>query len=247
MKIIKADNYQSWYIEYLNNSIIIDPWLTTKLQPENSFFIQRSKNRNSSLSQDQINKVKAIIITAPFEDHLHIESIKMFSKEITIYTSKIVSKSLIKNKILNPIKILSESGTLMFNMNVKALPTSYPYYSSTFSILIEDIEGNKIFHEGHRVNFKYLIKNKIKADVSILTAEESKLLGIIQLGMNYKNTIKASKLLESKHLFITGNQPEKTEGFIGKFIKTKTYDLDELSKNINVYINEGDLYNFNGE
>jgi len=45
MKIIKADNYQSWYIEYLNNSIIIDPWLTTKLQPENSFFIQRSKNR----------------------------------------------------------------------------------------------------------------------------------------------------------------------------------------------------------
>ena len=54
MKIIKADNYQSWYIEYLNNSIIIDPWLTTKLQPENSFFIQRSKNINSSLSQDQI-------------------------------------------------------------------------------------------------------------------------------------------------------------------------------------------------
>ena len=101
MKIIKADNYQSWYIEYLNNSIIIDPWLTTKLQPENSFFIQRSKNRNSSLSQDQINKVKAIIITAPFEDHLHIESIKMFSKEITIYTSKIVSKSLIKNKLDN--------------------------------------------------------------------------------------------------------------------------------------------------
>ena len=46
MKIIKADNNQSWYIEYLNNSIIIDPCLTTKLQPENSFFIQRSKNRN---------------------------------------------------------------------------------------------------------------------------------------------------------------------------------------------------------
>ena len=43
MKIIKADNYQCWYIEYLNNSIIIDPWLTTKLQPENSFFIQRTK------------------------------------------------------------------------------------------------------------------------------------------------------------------------------------------------------------
>ena len=119
--------------------------------------------------------------------------------------------------------------------------------SRWLTIICRIPEGNKVFHEGHRVNFKYLIKHKIKADVSILTAEESKLLGIIQLGMNFKNTIKASKLLESKHLFITGNQPEKTEGFIGKFIKTKTYDLDELSKNINVYINEGDLYNFNGE
>ena len=132
-------------------------------------------------------------------------------------------------------------------MNVRALPTSYPYYSSTFSLLIEDIEGNKVFHEGHRVNFKYLIKHKIKADVSILTAEESKLLGIIQLGMNFKNTIKASKLMESKHLFITGNQPEKTEGFIAKFIKTKKYNLDELSKYFTVYVTEGDSYSFNGE
>ena len=76
--------------------------------------------------------------------------------------------------------------------------------------------NQRLVHEGHRANFKYLVKNNIKADICILTAEESKLFGIIQLGMNYKNTIKASKILESKYLFITGNKPNQTKGFIGK-------------------------------
>ena len=43
MKIIKADNYQTWYIEHLDSAILIDPWLTNTLQPEGTFFIQRRK------------------------------------------------------------------------------------------------------------------------------------------------------------------------------------------------------------
>ena len=43
MKIIKADNYQTWYIEHMNSAILIDPWLTNTLQPEGTFFIQRRK------------------------------------------------------------------------------------------------------------------------------------------------------------------------------------------------------------
>ena len=244
MKLIKADNYQTWYVENLDKSILIDPWLTKKLQPEGSFFIQRNKTNNTVLTDEQLKKVNTIIITAPFEDHLHFDSIRMFSKNTVIYTSNIVKKTLIKNKIKNPIKILDESGTMINSIKIKALPTSYPYYHSTFSILFKDQNGNSIFHEGHRVNFKYLKKNKINADVSILTAEESKLFGFIQLGMNYKNTLKALDLLKSKVLFITGNSPDQTEGLISKFLITKTFNLERLSKTNKVFLNEGDMYQF---
>ena len=244
MKLNKADNYQSWYIENNNKSILIDPWLTNKLQPENSFFIQRNKDNITVLNQKQIKKVNSIIITAPFEDHLHFETIKMFSDEITIYTSNIVKKVLLKNQINNPIIILDENGHMINSINVKSLPTSYPYYKSTFSILFEDEDHNKIFHEGHRVNFKYIQRNKIRADISILTAEETKLFGFIQLGMNYKNTLKATELLESKKLFITGNFPNKTEGFISKFLYTKSFNIDDITKKIDTYIYEGDAFEF---
>ena len=146
MKLIKADNYQTWYIENFDKSILIDPWLTNKLQPEGSLFIQRNKTNNTVLTDEQLKKVNTIIITAPFEDHLHFDSIRMFSKSTVIYTSNIVKKTLIKNKIKNPIKILDESATIINSIKIKALPTSYPYYHSTFSILFKDQNGNSIFH-----------------------------------------------------------------------------------------------------
>tara|TARA_B100000700_G_scaffold55620_1_gene59882 strand:- start:453 stop:1184 length:732 start_codon:yes stop_codon:yes gene_type:complete len=243
MKIIKADNYQTWYLEHNNNAILIDPWLTNTLQPEGSFFIQRKKNNSSCLSKVEIGKVNGIIITAPFEDHLHLESINMLA-DIPIYTSNIVKKQLIKNNIQNKIYILSEQTTKVNDLNIKALPTSYPYYRTTFSLLIEDNKGNSVFHEGHRVNFKYLNENNIKAEIAILTAEETKLFGFIQLGMNYRNTLKAANILGSSQLFITGNNPEQTQGFIKNFLKTKSLNIDDLSKEINVYKNEGDFYEF---
>tara|TARA_Y100001968_G_C19320118_1_gene698768 strand:+ start:129 stop:860 length:732 start_codon:yes stop_codon:yes gene_type:complete len=243
MKIIKADNYQTWYLEHNNKAILIDPWLTNTLQPEGSFFIQRKKNNSSCLSKVEIGKVNGIIITAPFEDHLHLESINMLA-DIPIYTSNIVKKQLIKNNIQNKIYILSEQTTKVNDLNIKALPTSYPYYRTTFSLLIEDNKGNSVFHEGHRVNFKYLNENNIKAEIAILTAEETKLFGFIQLGMNYRNTLKAANILGSSQLFITGNNPEQTQGFIKNFLKTKSFNIDDLSKEINVYKNEGDFYEF---
>ena len=243
MKIIKADNYQTWYLEHNNNAILIDPWLTNTLQPEGSFFIQRKKNNSSCLSKVEIDKVNGIIITAPFEDHLHLESINMLA-DIPIYTSKIVKNQLIKIYIQNKIYILSEQTTKVNDLNIKALPTSYPYYRTTFSLLIEDNKGNSVFHEGHRVNFKYLNENNIKAEIAILTAEETKLFGFIQLGMNYRNTLKAANILGSSQLFITGNNPEQTQGFIKNFLKTKSFNIDDLSKEINVYKNEGDFYEF---
>ena len=94
MKIIKADNYQTWYIEENNQALLIDPWLSNKLKPDKSFFIQREKENVIYISNDQIKKVKAIIITAPFDDHLHLESIEKLSSKLPIYTSKIVKKIL---------------------------------------------------------------------------------------------------------------------------------------------------------
>ena len=62
--------------------------------------------------------------------------------------------------------------------------------------------------------------------------------------MNYKNTLKAVNLLGSSQLFITGNNPDQTQGFIKNFLMTKSFNINDLSRQINVYKNEGDFYEF---
>ena len=71
MKIIKIDDYQSWYVESDEEAIIIDPWLDKVMQPKSNLFINRSRNENALITEEMINKVSCILISAPFEDHFH--------------------------------------------------------------------------------------------------------------------------------------------------------------------------------
>ena len=80
MKVKKADDYQSWFIEEGNEALLIDPWFDLSLVDGKGWFLQRKKEKKSHLTEDEIFQVKNIIITAPFEDHLHLNTLKEFSK-----------------------------------------------------------------------------------------------------------------------------------------------------------------------
>ena len=243
MKLLKADNYQTWLIEEADIAVLIDPWLSKQLQPDNSIFIQRKKSQASLLNDEDYEKVQAIIITAPFKDHLHIESIKSFTKSVKIYTSKFIKRLLLRAGVANDIYIINEDGVDIGSINIRALPTGFPYHPATFALLIEDSKGNRIFHEGHIARFKYLMKNNIKADVAILTAEEVKLFGFLRLGMDYKRTLKACDILGAKELFITGSNPEKTTGFISKFLLIRSIEREKIQAKINLHDQAGNFIN----
>lgn len=239
MRLIKADNYQTWFIEEKGHGVLIDPWLSQQLQPDNSLFIQRKKDQISHLSNEELKNVQTIVITAPFEDHLHIDSLKQFPKHVDIYTSKLIKRFLVKADVANNIYTLNKNGNDIGHMNFKALPTGFPYHPATFALLIEDKKGNRIFHEGHIARFKYLIKNNIKADTVILTAEQVKLFGLLRLGMDYKRTLKACNILDAKNLFITGSNPEKTSGLISKFLTISSLEKDKIKSKIKFFYKAG--------
>ena len=43
MKVKKADDYQSWYIEEGNEALLIDPWFDFSLFDGKGWFLQRTK------------------------------------------------------------------------------------------------------------------------------------------------------------------------------------------------------------
>ena len=238
MKVKKADDYQSWYVQEGDRGLLIDPWFDSELVDGKGWFLQRRKEKKTELSKEEISAVQDIIITAPFEDHLHLKTLKDFPTA-NIWCSSQVKKILLKKKLENKILEFSSDSQLIGNLNVQALPAGFPYNTTAHCLLISNKNGFKVFHEGHVVNKKLLIENNIEADVAILTGEEVKFFGLMTLSMNMRKAIEACKLLKAKKLFITGSNPLKNSGFINNFLKLKKLDNDALDNNIEVFYDAG--------
>tara|TARA_B100001121_G_C18664007_1_gene610398 strand:+ start:674 stop:1405 length:732 start_codon:yes stop_codon:yes gene_type:complete len=238
MKVKKADDYQSWYVQEGDRGLLIDPWFDSELVDGKGWFLQRRKEKKTELSKEEISAVQDIIITAPFEDHLHLKTLKDFPTA-NIWCSSQVKKILLKKKLENKILEFSSDAQLIGNLNVQALPAGFPYNTTAHCLLISNKNGFKVFHEGHVVNKKLLIENNIEADVAILTGEEVKFFGLMTLSMNMRKAIEACKLLKAKKLFITGSNPLKNSGFINNFLKFKKMDKDALDNNIEVFYDAG--------
>ena len=239
MRVVKADDYQTWFIEEDDYGVLIDPWLDKKLNPSNSVLLQRERNEASSLSQDELDKVKIVIITAPFIDHLHIPSIKKLNKKVKIVTTKKVKKILIKNQIENPICCINNQGMEFGPFKLSIFPAGFPYSWNAFCFFLENTEGKTIFHEGHMANFLKLKRLKRKCDAVLITLDKVKFLGIITLSMGAKEGFKTARLLDSKRIMATGTQPNEIKGLIKYFLSTK--QDDELKNDeFDVYTKKGD-------
>ena len=239
MRVVKADDYQTWFIEEDGFGVLIDPWLDKKLNPESSVLLQRERQETSSLSQKELDQVRVAIITAPFIDHLHIPSIKKLNNKVKIITTKKVKKILIKNQIDNPIACINNQVMEVGPFKLSALPAGFPYSWSAFCFFLENTERKTIFHEGHTANFHKLKRLKRKCDAVLITLDKVKFLGIITLSMEPKEGFKTARLLDSKRIMATGTQPNEIKGLIKYFLSTK-HDDELKNDEFDVYTKKGD-------
>ena len=63
MKVKKADDYQSWFIEEGEEALLIDPWFDLSLVDGKGWFLQRKKEKKSFLTEDEISKVIKFLVS----------------------------------------------------------------------------------------------------------------------------------------------------------------------------------------
>jgi peroxiredoxin family protein len=226
MRVVKADDYQTWFIEEDNFSVLVDPWLDKKLNPDSSFFLQRDRKESCCLSEEELNKVKAVIITAPFVDHLHLPSIKKLGRDVLIFTTFRAKKILSKKGIQNKIICVKDRPIEIGPFKLSPYPSGFPYNWSSFCFYLENKQGKRLFQESHIADMNLLRRLNKACNVALITVESVKLFGILKLSMNLKKAIEVTALLGAKKLMATGTNPFLLEGLIRKilFIDSKQND-----------------------
>lgn len=224
MQIIRGDGYQSWL--YLNQEdlIVVDPWLTKKqVFPGLSWLLFRDANELSFLEKHKkIQNVTQIIITAHFSDHLDLESLNKFNLNIPIYTTKEASKVLNKNGFTNVSIVEANKKYQLGTFELEVYMAGSPYSTTTFSYTLRSKES-AVFHEPHMFNMKTAIKD---IDACILTVDQVKVMGFVQVSMGIKQAKVAQKYLNSQYLLATGIAPNKTKGLITWLLSSiENYDV----------------------
>ena len=222
MQIIRGDDYQSWVYANHDDLIVVDPWLTNKqVFPGLNWLLHRSALQESYLVKNNlINKVTHIIITAHFSDHLDLDSLNQFDKDIHIYTTHEASKVLIKNGFKNVTIVKINQSYKLGSLRLRIYQAGKPYHSTTFAYSLED--GNaKVFHESHMFNKNLVIED---IDACIMTIDKVKVFGIVQVSMDIEQAKSAQLALNAKYFIPTGIAPSRTKGLISYILSIKEFD-----------------------
>ena len=222
MQIIRGDDYQSWVYANHDDLIVVDPWLTNKqVFPGLNWLLHRSALQESYLVKNNlINKVTHIIITAHFSDHLDLDSLNQFDKDIHIYTTHEASKVLIKNGFKNVTIVKINKSYDLGSLSLRIYQAGKPYHSTTFAYSLED--GNaKVFHESHMFNKNLVIED---IDACIMTIDKVKVFGIVQVSMDIEQAKSAQLALNAKYFIPTGIAPSRTKGLISYILSIKEFD-----------------------
>lgn len=231
MKIKKIDDYQSWYIESEDTALIIDPWLDKVMQPKSNFFINRTRNENALITDEMIDKVACILISAPFEDHFHEKSLKRFDPSTLVLTSKPSVKKLKKLGFNNIETLRAGAQKNIGDLLIRAHDAGFPY-NYLWTLSFEIIQAGKVLYFESHVDKPSRIRQKgLKADCAILTTEEVKILGLLPLSNSSETTLKILEVLECKNIMIQGSDPSETKGLISYFLKIGEENLELFSNN----------------
>ena len=222
MQIIRGDDYQSWVYAHHDDLIVVDPWLTNKqVFPGLNWLLHRSALQESYLVKNNlINKVTHIIITAHFSDHLDLDSLNQFDKEIHIFTTHEASKVLIKNGFNNVTIVKINQSYELGSLRLRIYQAGKPYHSTTFAYSLED-ENAKVFHESHMFNKNLVIED---IDACIMTIDKVKVFGIVQVSMDIEQAKSAQLALNAKYFIPTGIAPSRTKGLISYILSIKEFD-----------------------
>ena len=224
MQIIRGDSYQSWLYEVNGTLVAVDPWLNKKQEfPIFNWLLHRESDEDSYLIKNNlISRVTHIVITAHFFDHLDLNSLKLFKKNIPIYTTKESSKVLAKNGFTNVSIVKVDSKYQLGEFQLEPRLAGKPYHTTSFAYVISH-NLTRVFHEPHIVNSNHSLKN---INASILTVDRVRVLGLVDVSMNIKEASSRSKEMGASYILPTGISPSSTKGFIAWMLSINEYNLN---------------------
>lgn len=222
MFTIEPINYDSsWLIKSGDVNFLIDPWLIGS-QIDGFSFFSRQWHAQPCVNIEQLPAIHAIIISHPFTDHMHLETLQNIPGKPDIICQQSVHKQL-KNKISNPL-VLVEDTIAYSGFDIRFLSSKKLFNNVHKALFIKTtISESGLLYAPHGFIPSELHAKSLKVNTIISTITEYGLFfvpgGKINLGLGNVEFLVST--FEPEQFVNTHDEEKKAEGFVARVANVK--------------------------
>lgn len=226
MKIRKIDDYQSWAVEIGERRMLIDPWLTDELSLPAHWFYGRRREapKVSSWPCD------ALLLTAPFADHLHPKTLATIAKDTPVFTHKVAARTLRKLGFVNVTAMTDGMRVEPWpGFTMEAVAPAMPYAHNALGLIFEH-GGARAYMEPHIIHLERAKQRVGNVDLVIAPVQSVRVAGV-PFAMSAERALEAAKVLNAPRWAPTGIDAHLAHGFFSAtliFYRGVVNDFREL-------------------
>lgn len=228
IRLQRLNHDTTWKITLHNQTLLLDPWLTGTEIDGFSWFNEQW-HATPPVSVEDLGNIDHIIVSQPFSDHCHEETLQLLSPEIPIAAVSAARKRLEKtfshNRTFNTIPDYAAGFWELGELRFAQFRTASVLDQVHNALLILSPNGENIFYAPHGFvpNAKQVaVLKQYPIHVLITTISEYHLPfflgGTVNLGLGVLQ--KLAQILKPKHIISTHDEQKHAKGLVPKIART---------------------------
>lgn len=228
----------SWQLTWKNTSILIDPWLLGTEIDGFSWFNEQW-HANPPLAIDDLERYQGILISQPFSDHCHEETLAKLEAVPFLAPPK-AKKRLLKNfsqRTISELPSIQTNEWLNFGVLQIAYLKSSKVLSASFNAIVIRCEQEVVIYSPHgfelsEVQLNLLKNYKTKALITGFSYFKLPVFlgGVVNPGK--ENALKLIQKLQPEKIFHTHDEKKVTKGLVKKIARVHFLDKKEMEKGL---------------
>jgi L-ascorbate metabolism protein UlaG (beta-lactamase superfamily) len=213
MRLTRLDDYQSWLLEVGGRRLAIDPWLTHTYRVPAGDWLSGRRREVVDTPKEAIADVDALLITGPFSDHLHAETLSVLPRGVPAFANPPAARRLARLGFTRVTTLHGGATAQPFEgLTLEAVQPGFPFRYSSLGYLLRDAH-TRMYFETHVVDVARHAARLKGVELMVLPVQGVRLLGL-PLVMSPERALEATRALAPQVVVPTGSNPQKAHGLL---------------------------------
>ena len=227
---LNMDN--SWMIHWNDTKIVLDPWLVGT-EVDGFRWFNEQWHATKPMSIEELSSFDAVIVSQPYSDHCHTETLKKIQHATPIFAAKNTATRIKKEWDEAMPTVLEDNTWMPFNEFKIMMMKSENWINSFYDAIVIAHEDEAIFYAAHGfkpslAQLNLLAKFNIRLLITTFTYFKLPFFLGGTVNPGYEAALRLANQLQAKKIMNTHDEQKPGKGLVLRIAKTKYQETKSI-------------------